>query len=120
MNNYFFRKKTFPTIKNKFAKYKANIYICTNKNSIKMATLSLNAELLRQASYLTDDDFYLERAVKFLKNLVKEKKSKAKDETLMTKEEFFAEVDEALEQAKRGEVTRFTNKEDMVKWLNSL
>ena len=57
---------------------------------------------------------------KFLKNLVKEKKSKAKDETLMTKEEFFAEVDEALEQAKRGEVTRFTNKEDMVKWLNSL
>ena len=113
-------KKTFPTIKNKFAKYKANIYICTNKKSIKMATLSLNAELLRQASYLTDDDFYLERAVKFLKNLVKEKKSKAKDETLMTKEEFFAEVDEALEQAKRGEVTRFTNKEDMVKWLNSL
>ena len=49
------------------------------------------------------------------------KRAKAKkDETLMTKEEFFAQVDEAREQIKRGEGITFTNLEDMNAWLNAL
>ena len=38
----------------------------------------------------------------------------------MTKEEFFARVDEAREQIKRGEGISFTNKEDMNAWFDSL
>ena len=49
------------------------------------------------------------------------KRAKAKkDETLMTKEELFAQVDEAREQIKRGEGITFTNLEDMNAWLNAL
>ena len=49
------------------------------------------------------------------------KRAKArKDETQMTKEEFFAQVDEAREQIKRGEGITFTNLEDMNAWLNAL
>ena len=40
--------------------------------------------------------------------------------SVMTKNEFFAKVDEALEQARRGEGKRFDNKEEMNAWLNSL
>ena len=43
-----------------------------------------------------------------------------KDETLMSEEEFFAHVDEAREQIKRGEGVTFTNLDDMNAWLNSL
>ena len=38
----------------------------------------------------------------------------------LSKDEFFAKVDESLEQARRGEGKRFSNKEDMNVWLNSL
>ena len=47
-------------------------------------------------------------------------RAKKQDPTLMTKDEFFAKVDEALEQAKRGEVYRFESNEDMFNWLESL
>ena len=65
-----------------------------------MTTLQMNAELFRNMSIVAEDETLMEQLVKFLRKLV----AKKKDETLMTKEEFFAEVDEALEQAKRGEV----------------
>ena len=42
------------------------------------------------------------------------------DETLMSEEEFFAQVDEAREQISRGEGISFTNLDDMNAWLNSL
>ena len=65
-----------------------------------MTALQMNAELFRNMSIVAEDETLMEQLVKFLRKLV----AKKKDETLMTKEEFFAEVDEALEQAKRGEV----------------
>ena len=46
--------------------------------------------------------------------------SQAKDDTLMTKEEFFAGIDEAREQIKRGEGVTFTNLDEMNAWLNAL
>lgn len=42
------------------------------------------------------------------------------DPTLMTEEEFFAKLDRAEEQHRRGEGVRFTNREEMNVWLNSL
>lgn len=51
----------------------------------------------------------------------KAKRTKAKkDETLMSEEEFFAQIDEAREQIRRGEGVTFTNLEDMNAWLNAL
>ncbi|MBP3511702.1 MAG: hypothetical protein J6K19_06685 [Prevotella sp.] len=49
-----------------------------------------------------------------------EKKQKGNDESLLTKEEFFAKLERAHEQHQRGEGIVFTNKEEMNKWLNSL
>ena len=46
--------------------------------------------------------------------------TKKQDETLMTKEEFFAKIDRAEEQFMRGEGKRFSNREEMNQWLNSL
>jgi len=46
--------------------------------------------------------------------------AKQKDDTLMTKEEFFAGIDEAREQIKRGEGVTFTNLDEMNAWLNAL
>ena len=49
------------------------------------------------------------------------KRAKAKkDETLMTKEEFFAHVDKAEREIAEGKGKTFTNIEDMNAWLNSL
>ncbi|MCH5311875.1 MAG: hypothetical protein J1E57_07975 [Prevotella sp.] len=38
----------------------------------------------------------------------------------LSKEDFFARIDDSLEQAKRGEGKLFNNKEEMNAWLNSL
>lgn len=61
-----------------------------------------------ESSFLHDIQLVAQDAKLFenLKKYVKKLLAKKKDETLMTKEEFFAEVDEALDQAKRGEVTQ--------------
>ena len=42
-----------------------------------------------------------------------------RDKTLMSEEEFFANVDEAREEIKRGEGISFTNLDDMNAWLNA-
>ena len=39
---------------------------------------------------------------------------------MMTKEEFFAQLEEAEKQIERGEGITFTNLEDMNQWLNAL
>ena len=43
-----------------------------------------------------------------------------KDETLMSKEDFFAQIDEAREQIRRGEGVTFTSLDEMNAWLNAL
>lgn len=48
------------------------------------------------------------------------KPAKEKVPSLMTKEEFFARVDEGREQIGRGEGIRFSSREEMNSWLNSL
>lgn len=81
--------------------------------------MQLNADLFQGLSVIADDENLMKRAVKYIKKLAEQKEQK-EDETLMTKEEFFAKIERAHEQERRGEGITFTNKEDMHAWLNSL
>jgi len=80
-------------------------------------TGALNAEILRNLSTLAESETMLNRVAKYLRKLVKEREA---DSTLMTKEEFFARVDEAHEEIRQGKGKRFSNPEEMNAWLNSL
>lgn len=77
---------------------------------------AMNTELWQGIGYIADDETLMRRLSKYVKRLTKEKS----DPTLMTKEEFFARVDESREQIRRGEGIRFSNREEMNTWLNSL
>ena len=83
-----------------------------------MTASQVNAELLRNLAIIAEDEDLMARALKAIKRLVKRKEES--DETLMTKEEYFARIDRSLEQAKQGKVRRFSNRDEMNAWLNSL
>ena len=82
-----------------------------------MNALQLNAEIHRSLGILSEDENMLKRAAKYLKRLAAEL---TYDPTLMSKEEFFTRVEEAEREIAEGKGTRFTNKEEMNAWLNSL
>jgi len=71
-----------------------------NLNKKEMTTLQLNAQIWRDMGILADSEPMMKRVAKYLRKLVAEKEA---DPTLLTKEEFFARVDEAREQIRRGE-----------------
>ncbi len=56
-----------------------------------MTALQLNAELLRELSVIVEDETLLAKALKYIKKLT----AKKNDPTLMSKEEFFRNLDEA-------------------------
>jgi hypothetical protein len=56
-----------------------------------MTALQLNAELLRELSVIVEDETLLTKALKYIKKLT----AKKDDPTLMSKEEFFRNLDEA-------------------------
>jgi len=64
-----------------------------------MTTLQLSADIQRSLEQIEGDENLMQRAANYLRRLAK----KREDPTLMTREEFFKQVDEALEQAERGE-----------------
>ncbi len=82
-----------------------------------MTALQLNADIYQNLAILSQDESMLEKAAKSLRRLVNKM---TEDPTCMTKEEFFARVDEAEREIKEGKGITFTNKADMVAWLNSL
>ena len=77
---------------------------------------SLNAEIQQNIKALGEDETMLNRVAKYLRKLLKEKE----DPTLMSKEEFFAKIDEAKREYEEGKYITFDNKDDMNAWLNSL
>ena len=77
----------------KFAKQMTNMY---NTKLLTMNALQLNANIYESLSIIS------------------------KDETLLTKEEYLAKIDRALQQAERGDVIEFSTKEEMNEWLRSL
>ena len=81
-----------------------------------MTLMQINAEIYRSLGAIAEDEGLMKRAAKYLKKLATQKE----DDTLMTKEEFFARIDESLQQAKEGKVKTFTVIEEMNAWLDSL
>lgn len=82
-----------------------------------MTAIQMNAELLRNMSIIAEDENLLKRAAKYLRKLVAEKE---KDPALLTKEEFFARVDEAREQIKRGEGVEMLPNESLDEFLERI
>ena len=81
-----------------------------------MTAMQINAELFRTMGEIADDEGLMMKLLKYAKKLA----AKKADPTLMTKDEFFAHVDVALEQARQGHVHRIETKEELNQFLNSL
>ena len=67
-----------------------------------MTTSQQTAEILQNLSVLAESEDMMNRVAKYLRKLVKEKKA---DPTLMSKEEFFAKLDNAEEDYQMGNYT---------------
>ena len=67
-----------------------------------MTTIELNAELYRNLGTIAEDETMLAKVVKYVRKLAKQITD---DPTRMSKEEFFARIDEAEKQIERGEYT---------------
>ena len=82
-----------------------------------MTAVQLNAmhtQLLQNIGYIADDEALMRRLTAYSKKLVKEK---ASDPTLMTKEEYYAMLDEAEQQLERGEGMTMLPDEDLTAFL---
>ena len=77
---------------------------------------AMNTELWQSIGAIADNEPLMRRLTRYAKKLVKEKEAS----TLMSKEEFFARVDEAREEIKQGKGKRFSDPEEMNAWLSSL
>ena len=77
---------------------------------------TMNTELWQSIGAIADNESLMRKLTRYAKRLVKEKE----DPTLMTKEEFFARIDESKKEYEKGQYASFNNLEDMNAWLNSL
>ena len=77
-----------------------------------MNALQLNAELYRAMGEIADDETLMAKVLKYVKRLAARKE----DTTLMTKEEFFARVDEA----KKGATYRMQPNENLTTFLRRI
>ena len=84
-----------------------------NKKITIMTAIELNAQIWRDMAEIADSEPLMKQLAKYLKKLV----AKKTDQTLMTKEEFFARVDEAREQIKRGEGVEMLPDESLDEFL---
>jgi len=82
-----------------------------------MNTLQLSSAILKELSFFADDETILQKVLKYVKGLKKEKK---KDETLMTKEEFFAMLDESSKEAEDGKAEVMLPGENLDAYLKRL
>ncbi len=80
-----------------------------------MNALQLNADIYNSLSVISLDEGLLKRAATYLKKIAQKKK----DETLMTKEEYFAKIDRAMQQAERGEGTIVKNEKELEEYFKS-
>lgn len=81
-----------------------------------MTTLQLNAEIYEALSIIAQDESLLKKAARSLKRLA----SMKKDETLMRQEEFFATIDQSLQDANQGRIKKVSSEGELVNFLNSL
>ena len=69
-------------------------------------------------SVIAEDEALLKRAVRYLKKLAAQKQEE--EDSLMTKEEFLARVDEAKQEIADGKGRSFTNIEELDRHIRSL
>ena len=81
-----------------------------------MTTVELNAQIWRDMAEIADNESLMKQLAKYLKKLV----AKKQDSTLMTKEEFFAKIERAENQAARGEYSVLLPGEDLTTHLRRL
>ncbi|MFA5649788.1 MAG: prevent-host-death protein [Proteiniphilum sp.] len=74
----------------------------------------------KQKSYLDKVDEGVEVLIQRGKNKSYRIVPVEKDDTLMSKEDFFAKIDKALEEAEQGNVTRINSKEELSTFFDSL
>lgn len=79
-----------------------------------MTAVQLNAQIWRDMGILADSEPMMKRVAKYLRKLVAEKEA---DPALLSKEEFFARVDEAREQIRRGEGVEMLPDESLDEFL---
>ncbi|MBQ8455093.1 MAG: hypothetical protein IJ537_07130 [Bacteroidaceae bacterium] len=77
---------------------------------------AMNTELWQSIGAIADRESLMKRLTRYAKKLVKEKN----DPTLMTKEEFFAKIDQAEKQMERGEYSVLLPGEDLTTHLKRL
>ena len=82
-----------------------------------MTALQLNADIYQNLAILSQDESMLEKAAKYIRKLAKQLTD---DSTCMTKEEFFARVDESKAQYDRGEYHVMKQDEDLTTYLRRL
>ena len=79
-----------------------------------MTALQLNADIYRNLGIIAEDESMLDRVAKYLRRVVKQM---AEDPTCMSKEEFFANVDEAREDIRQGKGVRMLPDESLDDFL---
>ena len=78
-----------------------------------MTTLQLNAELYRNLALIAENETMYDKVVKYVRRLAKQM---TEDPTCMSKEEFFARVDEA----EKGPAHRVLPGEDLTAFLRRM
>ena len=79
-----------------------------------MTALQLNADIYQNLAVLSEDKSMLNKAAKYIRRLVKQM---TEDPTCMSKEEFFARVDEAREEIRQGKGVRMLPNESLDDFL---
>ena len=82
-----------------------------------MTALQLNADIYRNLDIIAEDETMLDKVAKYVRRLAKQM---TEDPTCMTKEEFFARVDESKAQYDRGEYHVMKQDEDLTTYLRRL
>jgi len=67
-----------------------------DKEDKRMTTLELNAELFRQLSIIAEDETLMQKAVKTLRRLARQKETQAEETEYINKEEVLAGIDAGL------------------------
>ena len=79
-----------------------------------MTALQLNADIYRNLAIIAEDETLLTKVAKYVRKLAKQATA---DPTCMTKEEYFAMLDDAREEARQGRVHRMLPNESLDDFL---
>ena len=80
-------------------------------------TSAMNTELWQNIGALADDDTLMRRLALYTRRLMKEKKA---DPTLMTKDEYFAMLDQRAAEYEQGKYHTYSSVEELDKYIRSL